>query len=347
MVRHRTPAKFEEMRGQFFNHYGVSPLYRNLELSGSGRRIHYLEMGEGKPVVLIHGIGLNGSVTWAPILAKLGACTHVLAPDLPGFGLSTKVDFSNVDDKLGYFVDFLLEFLDSQGIERASLVGSSLGGGIALSFALTHPDRVEKLLLEGAPMGLNLKIPLPFRLMAVPGVNRWLQKAIALHKELNPTPAPFLFVHPERVPREWFILEAIALNLPDALPSCRGLLEGSISLRGLHPSYYLRPRLPEIPHPTLFIWGDQDLWESIESGREAQQTMPNAGLFPVLEAGHLPRFEHPDLVAGAMIDFLDGRIREGIPGKDRRKPSNVHPETVRSKRPPSYWSVRPESQGQG
>jgi pimeloyl-ACP methyl ester carboxylesterase len=111
-----------------------------------GRRTHYVERGTGQPVVLVHGFNLDSS-TWISNLDPLAARFRVIAPDLWGQGYSTRGPL-----EWGYplFCEQILTLLDALGIERASLVGHSMGGGTAALFARHHPERVAKLVLVDA-----------------------------------------------------------------------------------------------------------------------------------------------------------------------------------------------------
>lgn len=108
-----------------------------------GINTHYVVAGEGSPLILLHG-GANDWSDWKSNIGSLSQCYRVYAPDLVGYGLS---DRPEVDYSMDYFVDFLSNFTQALELKRASLAGYSLGGGIALGFALRFPSRVEKLVL--------------------------------------------------------------------------------------------------------------------------------------------------------------------------------------------------------
>src|SRR5437773_12112884 len=111
-----------------------------------GAKIHYVETGTGAPLILIHGLADNVAV-WDSVISPLAARFHVVALDQIGFGRSDKPLLSY---RVSTFVDFLDGFLNELKIERASLVGNSLGGWVAADFALKHPDRIERLVLSDA-----------------------------------------------------------------------------------------------------------------------------------------------------------------------------------------------------
>ena len=111
-----------------------------------GAKIHYLEAGSGPAVILLHGLGGDGS-NWAPTIAPLAAKFRVLVPDQIGFGRSDK---PLLNYRVGTLVDFLDGFMKQVGVERASLVGNSLGGFAAAAYALAHPEKVDRLVLVDA-----------------------------------------------------------------------------------------------------------------------------------------------------------------------------------------------------
>jgi 2-hydroxy-6-oxo-octa-2,4-dienoate hydrolase len=116
----------------------------------NGITTNYLQTGEGEPVVLIHGSGpgVSAYANWRLTIPRLATRLRVLAPDLVGFGFTQRP--ASMDYNLKTWSDQLVGFLDALGIERASLVGNSFGGAIALQVASHHPDRVNRLALMGS-----------------------------------------------------------------------------------------------------------------------------------------------------------------------------------------------------
>jgi pimeloyl-ACP methyl ester carboxylesterase len=118
----------------------------SLNIEVKGRPIHYLKSGKGAPVVLLHG-GASNAQEWRPVMEHFGERFSFYAPDLPGFGQSTR-------DPKGYYLDdfseFLLDFINSLKMEKPALAGHSLGGRICLDVAVQAPDRTSKLILIDA-----------------------------------------------------------------------------------------------------------------------------------------------------------------------------------------------------
>ncbi|HEX2055991.1 MAG TPA: alpha/beta fold hydrolase, partial [Nitrospiraceae bacterium] len=135
-----------------------------LAVTVEGQRLAYLDQGKGPPVVLLHGFG--GSMwQWEYQQAELSARHRVITPDLIGSGLSDK---PTIDYRPDRFLSFLRGFLDELHIERASLVGNSMGAGLAIAFALTYPDRVDRLvLISGLPPDVKSRLASPLMKRAV------------------------------------------------------------------------------------------------------------------------------------------------------------------------------------
>jgi 4,5:9,10-diseco-3-hydroxy-5,9,17-trioxoandrosta-1(10),2-diene-4-oate hydrolase len=121
------------------NNAGIENRWINIK----GINIHYKVAGEGSPIILLHG-GSNDSSDWQHNVSSLAESYRVYAPDLIGYGLSDKPD---VKYSIDYYIDFLDNFMQEMEIEKASLIGHSLGGGIALGYILRFPQKVEKIVL--------------------------------------------------------------------------------------------------------------------------------------------------------------------------------------------------------
>src|SRR5688572_24839590 len=130
-----------------------------------GLTLHYDVAGRGPAVVLVHGLGGFGA-SWRDTMETLAARATVFALDLPGFGRSAK---PRTTYRLGYFARALHGFLDGLGVGQASLVGHSLGGAVAATYALTHPLRVERMALVAALVpGFTFRMSLGYRMIATP-----------------------------------------------------------------------------------------------------------------------------------------------------------------------------------
>ncbi|KGP01916.1 alpha/beta hydrolase [Alcaligenes sp. A-TC2] len=122
-------------------------------LNAAGHETHYFDVGQGKPLFLLHGSGpgVSGWTNWSGVMDELGQSFRVIVPDIAGFGFTEFKEDSKYDIKL--WVRHLVGIMDELGIERASFVGNSFGGALSIGLATAHPERVEKLVLLGTPAG--------------------------------------------------------------------------------------------------------------------------------------------------------------------------------------------------
>lgn len=280
---------------------------RFLDLAEPRLRARVIEIGTGEPVVLVHGLGLQAAI-WAPLMAELHGF-RLIAVDCPGCGLSEPFLYSGVDVKR-HAVSFLSSLLDALEVERAPLVGHSLGGLWCLRLAAGRPERVSSLVLPGAPPILDISVPFFLRLLVVPGLNRLLfalqPPSMKRARKLVPQlmgPGAAASMDPEYI-EVWYRSD----ELPGATDTFRTLLERMGRLRGVR----LRPgvRFSEddfarVAQPTLFIWGESDIFGGPEYGRRACAAMPNARL-EVIPGGHSPWWDDPRRCGALIATFLRG-----------------------------------------
>src|SRR6476660_2300165 len=129
-----------------------------------GDRVAYREAGAGEALLLIHGMA-GSSATWRAVLPQLSKKYRVVAPDLFGHGDSAK---PRGDYSLGAFAAWLRDLLNELGIERVTVIGQSLGGGVAMQFSYQHPELCDRLVLIGSG-GLGPDVNWTLRLLAAPG----------------------------------------------------------------------------------------------------------------------------------------------------------------------------------
>ena len=297
-------APFIEAQARLLAHYGTNAHSRYLSLQEPALRVHVLEAGAGEPVVLIHGGGAFGAA-FEPLLGALQLHFHLFVPDRPGCGLSEKITYRGIALRT-HAVSFVRSLLDALELPRAALVGNSMGGYWSIAFALAYPQPVSKLVLIGAPAGIDRWIPPFVRVLGIRGVNSFLYATLAkpslqgvrdIHQRL-------LVANIDRLPAVYLAAGYAASTLPGAQESWLTLLEEVLTLRGLHPAYYLREELRDLQPPTCFIWGDKDAFAPPASGEEACKMMSHARLEVVKNAGHLPWLDDPQRCANVLRTFL-------------------------------------------
>jgi pimeloyl-ACP methyl ester carboxylesterase len=248
------------------------------------------------------------------LLAELDGVL-ALAPDRPGSGLSDPIARSPRDDDEAA-VTWLDQLLDSLGLETAALLGHSAGGTLALRYASARPERVERLVLIGPPTLPGTRCPLPYRLLATPGVGRLLTKlppsrasvlqfarfmgereSLATHPKLVDM---FLTVQRDPVSQSAVRDEVRVLVAPYALLTRSGWRTrsrvGGDALRAL--------RLP-----ILLIWGEREPLGSVENARALAEQMPD-GRLHVPDGGHAPWLGEPAATAAAVLSFVLGGSRD-------------------------------------
>jgi pimeloyl-ACP methyl ester carboxylesterase len=266
-----------------------------------GEPVAYRDEGSGDEVLLlIHGMA-GSSRTWHGVLPALSAKYRVIAPDLPGHGQSSK---PRGDYSLGAFAAFLRDLLRELDIERVTVVGQSLGGGVAMQFSYQHPEYCERLVLIGSG-GLGPDVNWTLRLLSAPG-SEFVLPIIA--------PRPVLRVGDTI--RSWFA--AAGVRSPRADESWQAYssladretrqaflrtLRSVVDYRGQAVSalnrLYLNSALP-----TLLIWGDADKIIPVAHGYAAHEAIPGSRLEVLSGVGHYPHAEAPESVVAILDDFL-------------------------------------------
>jgi pimeloyl-ACP methyl ester carboxylesterase len=247
-----------------------------------GRTIKYYDVGSGPPLLLIHGIGGDAD-EWVFCLEPFSASHRVIALDLLGFGRSDK---PLIDYHIAGFVEVVDQFLQALKLERAAILGESLGGWIASAFALEFPHIVEKLvLIDAAGVWDNLRgLPIDVRVSTRAHPREIFQ---------------FLF-HDKRLAVDWLIDLSYQLHLE------RG--DGYTIDSILRSQESGRERLDEVigklDVPTLIVWGEQDRMLPLEIGQNLHRLIPNSQLEVIPECGHLPMLEKPAELAARVVKFL-------------------------------------------
>jgi len=253
---------------------------------------------KGTAVVLVHGLG--GSIeNWVYNIDALAQHHHVYAMDLVGFGRSEKPPLTH---NINVLVRFINDFMETQRIEKTSLVGNSLGGGLVLQFAIDFPGKVKKLVLvDNAGMGRAVIID--FKVASFPLIGELLtmpsRKGIArLWKKI---------VYDSSLVTEGLVEEGYGLiTLPGARKSLLAALRAGINLSGQRADMvdFLISKLGTITAPTLITWGQQDRILPLAHAHIAAKKIPSARLHIFDRCGHMPQFEHPEEFNKLVLDFL-------------------------------------------
>ena len=277
-----------------------------------GHRVIYRMAGSGPPVVLIHGM-VNSSRHWEPVALRLAEDHTVIAPDLIGHGDSAAV---RGDYSLGAHASSIRDLLAALGVERATIVGHSLGGGIAMQFFYQFPQRTERLALISSG-GLGRQVSPLLRGAAMPGA------AAALWAAAHPRLLEAVSRLGERMRERGRGLGVYLVAIARALGPLRQAgarraflqtLRSVIDFRGQHVS--ARDRLYLLDgFPTLIVWGERDHTIPLAHGRRAHEAIPGSRFETLPRAAHFPHIEDPEGLADALLEFLrttePGRIEDG------------------------------------
>ncbi|QEN12539.1 alpha/beta fold hydrolase [Mycolicibacterium sp. ELW1] len=264
-----------------------------------GDQVAYRDEGQGDVILLLHGMA-GSSQTWRQMMRPLSRRYRVIAPDLPGHGSSDK---PRSDYSLGAFAVFLRDLLDELGVTHATVVGQSLGGGIAMQFVYQHPDYCRRLILMNSG-GLGPDVGWTLRLLSAPGAEL-IMPIIA--------PPPVLAAG-ERVrslfgklgvtsPRGGEIWNAYS-SFADAKTRQAFLrtLRSVVDYRGQAVSALNRLHVADMP--VMVIWGDQDAIIPVEHAYSAHETRPDVRLEVLEGVGHFPQVERPMEVVDLIDDFI-------------------------------------------
>ena len=293
------------------------PEIRENALTLHGHRVRYLEAGSGPPVVLIHGITSTAD-TWAPAMRGLSREHTVIAPDLLGHGASAK---PRGDYSLGAYASGVRDMLASLGHDRVTVLGHSLGGGVAMQFAYQFPERTERLALVSSG-GLGREVNLLLRAAALPGaewvlpllVPGWLGAAVGRIGSAGSRLGLRTGLDLSEMLRGFLSLNDAAARAA-FLHTLRAVIDpGGQRVNG-HDRLYLAAHLP-----TLLVWGESDPVIPVAHGHDAHTAMPGSRLEIFPGCGHFPHLDDPLRFTEVVSDFLA-----------TTEPATLDAETLRSR----------------
>lgn len=272
---------------------------QHLDINGDD--IAFRSAGTGPVLLLVHGMAGRSS-TWRSVMPALAQHFTVIAPDLLGHGASAK---PRTDYSLGAFATGLRDLLDALGHRHATLVGQSLGGGIAMQFAYQYAERCDALVLVSSG-GLGSEVSPLLRALTIPGAEYALpllcarplsdagRAAASWFSRLGLRPAP-------NVEEMWGSYASLA----DAETRTAFLhtLRAVVDLSGQRVSAKNRLHLAA-QKPTLIVWGDRDGIIPVQHAYASHDAMPGSQLEIFEGAGHFPHCEQPERFVSVLADFL-------------------------------------------
>jgi len=264
----------------------------------TGHSTHYIERGEGSPIILLHGFFYDTHM-WHSNIEALATLFRVFAIDLWGFGYSTR---EPMDYGYPLYSRQLLAFMDAFGIPKASMIGQSMGGGTIVKFAVSHRDRLDKAILVD-PAGMPNPLPLMGRIANFPvigelmyGLQSDFMRKLALRRN---------FIHDPG-----FITESYFENVT-RFQKIKGTSQVMLDI--------LRKRFFDTLHdeilafaeakvPTLLVWGREDRSIPLERGRAMHALLKGSRLQIIDNAGHCPHDEQSVLFNQLAVDFLSAVV---------------------------------------
>src|SRR5690606_8188268 len=298
---------YKRSRQILFELAEIHPQSKIVSTKGPVENVHFLEMGQGKPLIIVHGGGSHAS-EWVNIMKPLAEHFHLYVVDRPGHGLSDPFNYQSVAYKK-IAVEFLRSFADVLGLEKFHLMGNSMGGYYSLAFSMAHPEKINKLLLIGAPAGLNRWVPPMLRILGLTGINQLITKTVA-----RPSIANLKMVHKKLLVADIKNLSDEYLShglhnglLPGNMMGFTSMLENVLSLKGWRSELYLGDKLHSLEVPVRFIWGTQDVFEKPDTGMAKASAIADYKFAVVKDAGHCPWLDQPEECARLIISFLDDK----------------------------------------
>ena len=262
--------------------FALPPLPELRSTTVFGQKICYHELGDGPPLVLIHGLGGDAD-EWVFCVYDLSSSNRVIALDLLGFGRSDK---PLIHYTIGGFVENDEPFLNALAIEPASLVGSSMGGWIAAAFALRFPKRTEKLILID-PAGLQRNAPvMPIELR------------VSTHRHMRDL-LNIMFYDQNFVTEE-----LVDLAYEGHLHRQDGYTIDSVLQNFKDEREWLDTRIAKLEAPTLILWGEHDALIPVSTADRFHHLIRGSQLKIIRQCGHLPALEKPAELVPHVLNFL-------------------------------------------
>jgi pimeloyl-ACP methyl ester carboxylesterase len=272
-----------------------------------GHSVSYLEAGEGPVLLLVHGIA-GTCEHWREVVEPLARHHTVIAPDFPGHGAS---EVAAGDYSIGALASGLRDLLLALGHERASLVGHSLGGGVAMQLAYQYPEMIERLMLVSSG-GLGPEVSPVLRAAALPGADLFISVTAGAGQRVGSVVGRGLGAIGLRPNADVAEVARAYASLED--PSRRAAfldtLRAVVGTRGQRVHAGDRLYLAEAV-PVLIVWGARDSIIPVRHGEEAHRLMPGSQLEVFEDVGHMPQLEAP----GRFIAVLERFLRETEPAQ--------------------------------
>jgi len=266
-----------------------------------GHRRAYVKAGQGPALLLLHGLGCDHT-TWSPVIAKLAKKYTVIAPDLLGHGQSAK---PRADYSVGGYANGMRDLLTVLNIDKVTVVGHSLGGGVAMQFAYQFPERTERMVLV-APGGLGPEVTPMIRAVGLPGFKAAMAVltlpgvrhiGVAGMKALSKTGLTATHDLDEVAD----IYESF--KDPATRAAIAHVVRAVVDTRGQIVTMVDRAYLTQAL-PMLVVWGSEDMVIPVKHAATVAEIAPGAQVEVLGNSGHFPHKDHPERFAKILNDFV-------------------------------------------
>lgn len=259
-----------------------------------GYETHYIEKGEGEPLILIHGFNMDHN-TWVHNFEVFAQRYKTYAFDLWGFGASTR---EPLDHGYELFSGQLRLFMDHFGIEWAHLVGHSIGGGTVIKFSGEHEERVGKVVLVD-PTGIPNPLPFRSKVFILPVVGEFLlSRKTDFLRRMN---LEDIWVHDKTSINDDFFYKAMHFQ---KIKGTSEILLEMLRKEFFHTLNEEVVQLGKMDHQILIVWGREDASVPLEVGEKMHALMQGSQLEIMDGCGHMPNYENPELFNHMVLDFL-------------------------------------------
>jgi pimeloyl-ACP methyl ester carboxylesterase len=266
-----------------------------------GHRRAFVKAGQGPVVLLLHGLGCDHT-TWSPVIDSLARRYTVIAPDLLGHGLSAK---PRADYSVGGYANGMRDLLTVLGIDRATVIGHSFGGGVAMQFAYQFPERTERLMLV-ASGGLGAEVTPAIRAITTPGFHQ-VMGVLTMPgiRHVGKAGMRTLARGPWKHTRDLDEVAEIYDSFKDrhARHAIRHVVRAVVDWRGQIVTMADRAYLTEAM-PMAVVWGRDDMVIPVRHASNAAALAPDARIEVIPNAGHFPHKDHPHRFAKIVHEFI-------------------------------------------
>lgn len=284
--------------------YGLQPIERTVTLPSYGIRLRIDEIGDGAPILFVPGTGGVGPY-WAALVKELGGF-RCLVLDRPGWGVSTPIDYRRHEYKT-LVADLLREAMAALGVDRAHVVGASVGGHWAMRLASQDPARVTSVVTIGTPLQLDspptflrvLASPVGALMVRMPPQEKRLRSILSSlgHRES---------LQDGRIPEEYLAWRLAFEGQTDSMRHEREMVRAVLGRGGFRPGFLFEDaELAGVTRPVLQIFGSEDPTGTTDSWTHCAEMVPDAELRLLEGAGHVTWLDDPALVGGWVRSFVD------------------------------------------